>query len=68
VADYIEPFRGSMVYLDKARRIAYTDLDRAVFFAAQNTVRYLEARGEEIDPITLDCMEYYRSALDRKGV
>ena len=68
VADYIEPFRGSMVYLDKARRIAYTDLDRAVFFAAQNTVRYLEARGEEIDPITLDCMEYYRSALDKKGV
>lgn len=61
VADYIEPFRGPMVDLDKARRIAYTDLDRAVTFAGQSTVRYLESRGEEIDPITRDCVEYYRS-------
>jgi len=68
VADYIEPFRGQMVNLDKARRIAYTDLDRAVTFAAQNTVRYLQSRGEEIDPITLDCEEYYRSLINKKGV
>ena len=67
VADYIEPFRGPMVHLDKARRIAYTDLDRAVIFAAQNTVKYLESRGEEIDPITLDCEAYYRSLLSQKG-
>ena len=59
VADYIEPFRGQMVNLDKARRIAYTDLDQAVSFMAENTVRYVESRGEEIDPITLEVIEYY---------
>ena len=36
--------------------------------AAQNTVRYLQSRGEEIDPITLDCEEYYRSLINKKGV
>ena len=61
VADYIEPFRGQMVNLDKARQIAYTDLDQAVSFMAQNTVRYLESRGEYIDPITLEAMDYYRT-------
>ncbi len=61
VADYIEPFRGQMVNLDKARRIAYTDLDHAVSFMAKNTVRYLESRGEDIDPITLEVIDYYQS-------
>ncbi|MBR6704260.1 MAG: nicotinate (nicotinamide) nucleotide adenylyltransferase [Lachnospiraceae bacterium] len=59
VADYIEPFRGQMVNLDKARRIAYTDLDQAVSFMAQSTVRYLESRGEYIDPITMEVIDYY---------
>lgn len=67
VADYIEPFRGPMVHLDKARRIAYTDLDRAVIFAAQNTIRYVRSKGEEIDPITLDCENYYRTRISEKG-
>ncbi len=67
VADYIEPFRGRMVYLDKARRIAYTDLDLAVIFAAQNTIQYVQSKGEEIDPITLDTEEYYRSMMRQKG-
>lgn len=59
VADYIEPFRGQMVNLDKARRIAYTDLDHAVRFMAENTVVYLESRGEDIDPVTLEVVNYY---------
>lgn len=60
VADYIEPFRSHMVNLDKARRIAYTDLNHAVSFMAENTFRYLESREEDIDPVTLEVMEYYK--------
>lgn len=66
VADYIEPFRNTMVDLDKARRIAYTNLDRAVTFTGESTVRYLESRGETIDPITLDCVDYYRSVTVKR--
>ncbi|MBQ4425434.1 MAG: nicotinate (nicotinamide) nucleotide adenylyltransferase [Lachnospiraceae bacterium] len=60
VADYVEPFRGKMVDLDKARRIAYTNLDQAVAFAGESTIRYLESRGEDIDPITREAVEYYQ--------
>ena len=60
VADYVEPFRGKMLDLDKARRIAYTNLDQAVAFMGESTVRYLESQGEDIDPITLEAVEYYR--------
>ncbi|MBP3729164.1 MAG: nicotinate (nicotinamide) nucleotide adenylyltransferase [Lachnospiraceae bacterium] len=63
VADYIEPFRGQMLDLDKARRIAYTDLDQAVTFMGESTIRYLESRGEDIDPITLETVSYYRGQL-----
>ncbi len=66
VADYIEPFRGQMLDLDKARRIAYTDLDWAVSFMGQSTVRYLESRGEDIDPITLEAVNYYRELNEKK--
>lgn len=66
VADYIEPFRGQMVNLDKARRIAYTDLDQAVTFMGESTIRYLESRGEDIDPITLETVNYYQNKLNKK--
>lgn len=66
VADYIEPFRGQMLNLDKARRIAYTDLDQAVTFMGESTVRYLESRGEDIDPITLEAVNYYRNLSNKK--
>ena len=65
VADYIEPFRGQMVNLDKARQIAYTDLDQAVSFMAENTVRYLQSRNEDIDPVTLEVIDYYSTKRAR---
>lgn len=68
VADYIEPFRGHMLHLDKARRIAYTDLNQAVTFMGESTVRYLESRGEDIDPITLETVNYYRGLLKKQPI
>ena len=68
VADYIEPFRGHMLHLDKARRIAYTDLNQAVTFMGESTVRYLESRGEDIDPITLETVNYYRELLKKQPI
>ena len=64
-ADYIEPFRATMVDLDKARRIAYTDLEQAVTFMGESTIRYLRSRGEDIDPITLETVNYYRGRFKR---
>ena len=66
VADYIEPFRGQMLDLEKARRIAYTDLDQAVTFMGESTFRYLESRGEDIDPITLETVNFYRALNKRQ--
>ena len=65
IADYIEPFRATMVDLDKARRIAYTDLEQAVAFMGESTIRYLQSRGEDIDPITLETVKYYRDRTVR---
>ncbi len=59
VADYIEPLRDKAPNLHNIRKIAYEDLDRCVYMILKDTLSYLEARGGEIDPITIKACRYY---------
>ena len=68
VADYIEPGRSSKAKriipgLDEIRRIAFEDLDMAVFRELENTLLYLKESGYVIDPQTQETYDYYE---DRK--
>ena len=63
VADYIEPNRKPVPKLDKIRKLAFTDLDRAVVLILKNTISYLEELGEEMDDSTKKTLDYYTKKM-----
>ena len=54
VADYIEPYRNKAANLDTIRYLAFTDIDKAVLQILDDTINYLNKKGNPIDSITLD--------------
>jgi len=59
VADYMEPGRNKAPDLPEVRRLAFTDIDKAIVKILQDMLKYLEKRGGEIDPATKNTLEYY---------
>jgi len=59
VADYIELNRRPVPMLDKARELAYKDLDEAVIFISYRILEYLKSTGAFIDPLTQETYNYY---------
>ena len=55
VADYIEPNRKKLDNLDEIRRLAFEDIDEALFMIVQSTITHLEAEGIYIDDMSLAC-------------
>ena len=66
LADYLEPFRTQPTEppLNEIRRIAFTDIDRAVYLALKNTLRYLASTGQETDMTTAETFEEYRARYE----
>ena len=62
-ADYIEPRRSKADRLPEIRRLAFTDLDRAVYEILHDTVEYLESREAFICRESLETLEYYKNKL-----
>lgn len=62
-ADYIEPYRKPLPRIDEIRAVAYSKLDLAVLMILDNTLHYLEQSEADIDTMTVDTYEYYRSVL-----
>ena len=59
VADYIEPGRNKAPDLYEVRKMAFSDIDKALVKILQDTLAYLERKGEEIDPATRATLDYY---------
>ena len=66
VADYIEPNRSGIKGLDDIRRIAFEDIDMAVFMILKNTLIHLKERNAEIDEITIDAYKYYKELINSR--
>ncbi len=64
VADYIEPGRKEAANLSDIRKLAFEDLDRTVLKILEDTLKYLEESGSEIDPRTCETWEYYHTNVD----
>ena len=60
VADYIEPGRDKAKNLPEIRRMAYIDLDRALYQILKDTLSYLHHKEGEIDDMTQKTFDYYR--------
>jgi len=64
VADYIEPSRKNIEGMDTIRRLAFQDLDEAVYQILDNTLNYLKkdkgGKKKEIDTMTQEAYNYYK--------
>lgn len=76
LADYIEIGRKQPTEpgLDEIRRIAFQDIDQAVYLAARNTVGYLTKEKEggnvtesHIDNATIETMKFYERKIGEDG-
>lgn len=61
VADYIEENRKPFDGLDEAKRLAYIDLDLAMKFILENTIKHVEERKLKLHPLSLEALEYYKN-------
>ena len=52
IADYIEVRRDKADNLPAMRRLAFEDIDEALFQIVEGTLTYLNKRGMTIDPMT----------------
>ena len=68
VADYIEIGRTQPTNppLDEIRKIAFSDIDRAVYLVAENVIRYLTETGSQIDSTTFEVLDYYKNIMRSK--
>ena len=66
IADYIEPGRKDAVNLTDIRRLAFEDLDRALLYILEDTLKYLEEAGGDVDPRTHETWEYYHNLYNNK--
>lgn len=60
VADYIEPGRKQAPNLPEIRRLAFQDLDKALLWILEDTLKYLKRSGGETDPMTELTWRYYK--------
>ena len=67
LADYLEPFRTQPTEpsLNEIRKIAFEDIDKAVYLALKNTLRYLESCRQEMDTTTAETFEEYRVKYEK---
>lgn len=67
VADYIEPNRSKAANLPLVRKMAFEDIDLAVFTIMRDTVEYLKQKNRKIDSHTMNALEYYRDLIEKRG-
>ncbi len=65
IADAIEPGRGKKEYLEKARKSAFADLNRAMEDALSATMEYLKKKNTHIHEKTSECMEWIKNRAER---
>ena len=63
IADYIEPSRKIIPGLDKARELAFTDLDECIISVAEGTIRHLREKKADIDPLTQETLDFYKNNI-----
>lgn len=64
IADYIEPMRTKAPNLADVRKLAFEDIDLALFKILSDSLMYLRASKKTMDKMTLEAYEFYKEALD----
>lgn len=67
VADYIEPHRKKLPKLSEIRKIAFSDIDMAIYMILENSLMYLEKGDTQIDPTTKETYDFYKDIIEKRG-
>ena len=60
IADCIEPYRENYPGLDEIRKYAYSDIDKALICAFENTIKYNKKKGAVIHPLTQEALDFLK--------
>ncbi|MFR8172295.1 MAG: bis(5'-nucleosyl)-tetraphosphatase (symmetrical) YqeK [Marvinbryantia sp.] len=63
ISDYIEPMRTKAPDLADVRRLAFEDIDLALFKILSDTLAYLKNSPKSIDSMTMRAYEYYKAQV-----
>ncbi|MDD3403596.1 MAG: bis(5'-nucleosyl)-tetraphosphatase (symmetrical) YqeK [Hespellia sp.] len=63
ISDYIEPGRDRLEILPIIRKIAFSDIDKAVFMVSEATLNFLKKTGRKVDHTTEITYEYYKNVI-----
>lgn len=66
VADYIEPRRDRAPNLPALRRLAFENLDQALYQIMSGTLEYLKRQGVKADDMTEQAWKYYHAVLSQQ--
>lgn len=66
IADYIEPGRKQAPNLSEVRKLAFENLDLTLLKILEDTLFYLHEIGNEVDPMTQETYDYYKSMQTNK--
>lgn len=66
IADYIEPGRDKAKNLPVVRPLSFQNLDTALLKILGDTLDYLKSTGKEIDTLTEQTYQYYKSKVDER--
>lgn len=67
VADYIEPGRDKAKNLKEIRKMAFEDIDMAVYMILRDTLEYLSSKPGKIDDMTQKAYEYYKELIETRN-
>jgi len=68
VADYIEARRDKAGNLAAMRKLAFEDLDEALYQIMKGTLDYLSKKGCQADPMTAEAFAYYQKQRESRGL
>jgi len=64
IADYIEEGRKKFDTLDKARELAFEDIDKAMAFILKSTIEYVKERKRPLHPLSVEAYKYYETLTE----
>lgn len=66
VADYIEPGRNKAHNLSEVRKLAFTDIDKAVYRITEDTIKFIKRDGRKLDEMTEKTYYYYKNVMEER--
>ena len=68
IADYIEPARDKAKNLGLIRKMAFEDIDEAMYLILRDTLEYLKSGAGELDPGTEETFVFYKGLHEKRQI